>query len=450
MGLTMNGWGSGGWDATILRAMRMVGAALLISAIALGQGAPPAQTVWSMQDSGTTAGLRGIDSVDGHVAWASGTGGTVLRTVDGGTHWQKCTVPDAGADGGTLDFRGVQAWDAQTAIVMASGPGEKSRLYKTEDGCGTWKLMVKNTDPGGFYDSFAFWDRKHGFLLGDPVIQTPYWQEIDAFQVRLAPPRLVDRKLEHKRFLTITTNDGGTTWGYWGIDRGSFTEDAAANGAAFAASNGSAHIPTQVNDPCVTEPSTATNRVWIAIGGKGGARVLLGIRDPVDVCPQDPVDGAAMRFGWSVPRPAHISGGTESSGVFSLAFRQEFQQDKIGAVRRKSPVADDHGYLSGIAVGGNYAKPNESTGTAAWSADSGWTWTASTIPPHGYRSTVQWSEGLKVWITAGTNGSDLSRDDGKTWTRLDDGNWNAISLPFIVGPNGRIGRLNPAALPAAK
>ena len=37
-----------------------------------------------MQDSGTTAGLRGIDSVDGTVAWASGTEGTVLRTTDGG------------------------------------------------------------------------------------------------------------------------------------------------------------------------------------------------------------------------------------------------------------------------------------------------------------------------------------------------------------------------------
>jgi hypothetical protein len=59
---------------------------------------------------------------------------------------------------------------------------------------------------------------------------------------------------------------------------------------------------------------------------------------------------------------------------------------------------------------------------------------------------VQWSEAFKAWITVGTNGSDISRDDGKTWQPLDNGNWNALSLPFVVGPNGRIAKMNPAAI----
>ena len=101
-----------------------------------------------------------------------------------------------------------------------------------------------------------------------------------------------------------------------------------------------------------------------------------------------------------------------------------------------------------IAVGGDYTKANDSSGTAAWSIDAGDHWSTSAKPPHGYRSAVQWSETLRVWITVGTNGSDISRDDGKTWQALDDGNWNALSLPFVVGPNGRIARLNAAALPA--
>ncbi len=101
-----------------------------------------------------------------------------------------------------------------------------------------------------------------------------------------------------------------------------------------------------------------------------------------------------------------------------------------------------------IAVGGDYTKPNDSTGTAAWSSDGGQHWTASTTPPHGYRSSVQWSGPLKLWITAGTNGSDISRDDGRTWQPLDNGNWNALSLPFVVGPNGRIARLALATSPS--
>ena len=103
------------------------------SALAFAQSNPPAAPpVWQMQESGTTAGLRGIDSVDGTVAWASGTGGTVLKTLDGGAHWTQCAIPDAAKDGATLDFRGVQAWDAQTAIVMASGPGDKMPPLQNE------------------------------------------------------------------------------------------------------------------------------------------------------------------------------------------------------------------------------------------------------------------------------------------------------------------------------
>ena len=59
-------------------------------------------------------------------------------------------MPDADKDGATLDFRGIQAWDAQTVIVMASGPGDKSRLYKTTDGCKTWTLVLRNENPEGF------------------------------------------------------------------------------------------------------------------------------------------------------------------------------------------------------------------------------------------------------------------------------------------------------------
>jgi len=123
-------------------------ALMLIAFVLLGARAVRAQ--WEIENSGTTADLRGIDNVGGGVAWASGTNGTILRTEDGGYAWQNCTIPP---DAVHLDFRGIQAFDANTAIVMSSGKGDLSRLYKTTDGCHTWKLVFMNPDKDGFWDA---------------------------------------------------------------------------------------------------------------------------------------------------------------------------------------------------------------------------------------------------------------------------------------------------------
>src|SRR5215472_15428915 len=126
----------------------------------------PTEAQWDLQDSHTTASLRGIHNVGGGVAWASGTNGTVLRTEDGGYLWQTCTTPPAAEH---LDFRGVQAFDENTAIVMSSGKGDLSRIYKTTDGCKSWKLVFTNPDKEGFWDATKFRNRDEGVLLGDPV-----------------------------------------------------------------------------------------------------------------------------------------------------------------------------------------------------------------------------------------------------------------------------------------
>jgi hypothetical protein len=377
----------------------------LIPVAARAVASAPA-TPWVMQESGTTAGLRGIYSVDGKIAWASGTAGTVLRTVDSGEHWTKCAVPDAATDGGTLDFRGVQAWDADTAIVMASGPGEKSRLYRTQDGCKTWMLLLKNSDPKGFYDSFwlnAIYGE--GMLLGDPV---------------------------DDRFSLFNTEDGGVTWKQ---DKSGSLKLKGVSQGAFAASNSSIGRALRGNGD-TRGPGTDFFDGFVT-GGKGGAflferwegRAKTKARYGKKMSGWPPSD-------WN-QRSLPLAGGTESAGAFALALRYT-----------GSPCSDcGFGtYWIPVAVGGEYTKPNESVGTSAWSNDGGWTWTAATKPPHGYRSAVQWGDDLKAWVTAGTNGSDISRDDGKTWQPLDDGNWNALSLPFVVGPKGRIGRLS--VLPA--
>lgn len=79
-----------------------------------------------------------------------------------------------GAD--ALDFRGIQAFDANTAIVMSVGKGDLSRLYKTTDTCRSWRVVFTNPSNDGFFDAISF--SKHsqtghaeasGVLIGQPV-----------------------------------------------------------------------------------------------------------------------------------------------------------------------------------------------------------------------------------------------------------------------------------------
>src|SRR3954452_5435644 len=72
---------------------------------------------WELQTSGVEARLRGVSAVSDTVVWASGTGGTVLRTSDGGVTWARLTVPDANQ----LDFRDIDAVGAESAYVLSIG-----------------------------------------------------------------------------------------------------------------------------------------------------------------------------------------------------------------------------------------------------------------------------------------------------------------------------------------
>ncbi|MGB7212379.1 MAG: hypothetical protein WBC97_07075 [Gemmatimonadales bacterium] len=121
------------------------------------------------QMSGTNALLIGLSPVNDQVVWASGTGGTWLRTTDGGTTWQHGTVPG----GEFLQFRDVQGVDANTAWLMSAGTADTSRIYVTHDAGATWTLTYTNPDLKGFYDCMDFWDARRGLVIGDAVDATP-------------------------------------------------------------------------------------------------------------------------------------------------------------------------------------------------------------------------------------------------------------------------------------
>ncbi len=229
---------------------------------------------WNPQVSNTTASLRGLRVVSPQVVWASGTQGTFLRTTDGGEHWQSGTV--AGAE--ALDFRDVEAFDAETAYLLASGEGDHSRVYKTSDGGGHWELLLTNPDAKGFYDAIAFGDARHGILLGDPV---------------------------GGHLVIFTTADGGETWQRRPMPL------ALDEEGAFAASGTSLIM-------------RGTNDAWFATGGPNGARVF-GTHD-----------GGRT---WNISEAPF--GGTKSAGIFSLAFSDRKHGIAVGG-DYQNPQAADH------------------------------------------------------------------------------------------------------------
>jgi photosystem II stability/assembly factor-like uncharacterized protein len=182
-----------------------------------------AQT-WTPQNSGTMASLRGISVVNAKVVWASGSGGTWVRTTDGGATWQTGTVEGAQA----LDFRGVRAIDSDNAYLLSSGTGEQSRVYKTNNGGQSWRLQFTNPDAKGFFDAIAFWDARHGMIAGDPI---------------------------DGQITVFTTDDGGENWAR------QRTVASLPQEGTFAASNS-----------CLT--IREGGEAWIATGGLSGSRVL--------------------------------------------------------------------------------------------------------------------------------------------------------------------------------
>jgi photosystem II stability/assembly factor-like uncharacterized protein len=130
---------------------------------------------------------------------------------------------------------------------------------------------------------------------------------------------------------------------------------------------------------------------------------------------------------WSVSKTP-LRNDSANAGIFSLAFSNA---------------------LHGVAAGGDYMKAAETKGNFAMTEDGGKSWTASRLPPSGYRSAATYFAPGKMFIVTGTSGSDFSVDGGKIWKQFDSTSYNAMSFAagagWAVGPNGAIAKFQPAA-----
>ncbi len=313
---------------------------------------------WVKRTVATDASFRGLSVVSRNVVWASGTRGTVIRTTDGGKSWDLTNVPGAER----LDFRDIEAFDANTAYVLSIGNGEASRIYKTTDGGKTWKEQFLNKDPKKFFDALACWDRSNCIAMSDPV---------------------------DGHYRLIRTTDGET----WEPIVSNKMPAAKDGEAAFAASG-----------------------TCLITHGKSGAMLISGGADARVFLSED----RGSTWQW-VTTP--IVKGTAGSGIFSIAM---------------------NGEKNGVLVGGNYEKPDEMTDNLAFTTDGGKVWTIAK-GLSGYRSGVVYIDARTI-IAVGTNGTDISRNGGKSWKKLGTENLNAVAAKgkfavWAVGEKGGVYKL---------
>ena len=332
---------------------------LAVAAVSMAVSGGDHSYSWQLSPTGSTARLRGLSVVSDDVVWASGSVGTVLRTTNGGSTWQSVGPPGTA----NLQFRDIEAFDANTAVILSIGTGTDSRIYRTTDGGATWQLVFVNAEPTAFYDCMTFFDKHRGLALSDPV---------------------------DGRFRILGTSDGGQTWSIVAADM----PPALPLEFAFAASG-----------QCIT--SSGGRDAWFATGGDAVARVF---------------HSTDRGLTWTVANTPVRSG--PSAGIFALAFR-------------------DHQH--GLAVGGDFLAPTASPDAFALSDDGGASWSLVAAAPDEYRSGAHLVTGTTA-LAVGPSGSDVSVDQGLSWTRFDGGSFDTVDCAggfacWASGEQGRVAKL---------
>ncbi len=299
-----------------------------------------------------------------------------------------------------ISFRGLSAVDDSTVWVSGSG----GTVGRSTNGGRTWKWMtIKGFEKVDFRDIEAF-DSTRAVVMGVDapayILRTTdggdSWKVVfenkdkgmflDAMEFWNEDAGIVIGDPINNKFFIGRTFDGGATWR--GIPEKNIPE--ADSGEACFASSG-----TNIRAIDLKE----------AVFISGGLRSRLFIRDKRINLP--------------------IVQGKETTGANSIA------------------VKDPKTF---IIVGGDFTTKDSTTKNCFITMNEGKSFTAPTVPPHGYRSCVEWLR-KKKWICCGLNGVDYSTDDGRTWTWISKEGFHVCrkakdgKAVFFAGGGGKIGKL---------
>lgn len=310
------------------------------------------------------------------------------------------------SSGTRTSLRGLSVVDDQVIWVS----GSNGTVGRSVDGGQSWKwTVIRGFEKNDFRDIEAFDAQTAVIMSVDApayILRTTNGGEswkivyqndakgmfLDAMEFWNDQSGIVIGDPAEGRFFVARTFDGGNSWQDIPVEK----RPVADSGEACFAASG-------------------TNiRAWDtdeAIFVSGGLKSRLFTRHP--------------------PAPLPLLQGKETTGANSIAVWDN---------RKRS------GGKQLIVVGGDFSNPDSTNGNCLYSADRGRNWNLPLVPPHGYRSCVEFYSRQKAFA-CGLNGVDYTVDGGKTWKWISREGFHVCrkakkgNLIFLAGGNGKIAKI---------
>jgi photosystem II stability/assembly factor-like uncharacterized protein len=290
-------------------------------------------------------------------------------------------------------------------IVWASG--SQGQVLLTLDGGENWKqMMVPECDSTEFRSLHA-------------------WDDLRALVFDISP--------QGRAFMT---SDGGKTWE---LVYASSVSGAFFNSLKFADAEHGIAISDPVDDRVFILRTTDGGHTWHRLEttppAVDGEIIFAASNTCIEYLPSGEIfivtGGSKARVlssrdhgnNWDFTETPAMSG--ETAGLFSVSFTS---------------------IKKGVAVGGDFNKPDLEGTIAIFTEDGGKHWHPSESMPAAYRSCVVSFKDELIFAT-GKTGSDYSSDAGKNWTFIDSAGYYAASivpgspLIYLSGSKGSIARV---------
>lgn len=338
-------------------------------------------------EAGKRVSFRGLSVVNDQVFWASGSNGTVVRSVDGGKTREWITVPGYEK----RDFRDIEAIDAETAVIMAIA--EPAVILKTKDGGKNWTRVFEDSTKGMFLDAMD--------MLVDAVQLKSTGKQGNKKQGTVTPTHtliVVGDPINGKIFVAMSF-DAGDNWQVM---------------PATAAKDDVRVVP----DTEAMFASSGTNVKLTAMGAYSPALVVTG--------------GSKARLKdlslHNINDSLHMMQGGTSTGANSIDV---YNKTKSAVIVGGDFAKDSIGNNNCVLVSFKTGKP---------------VYSLPATMPHGYRSCVIYVNATDL-VTCGTSGIDVSNDGGKNWQLISKESFHVVQKArngnaiFMAGGGGRIAQL---------